>query len=266
MWEGVLWAEAFGAFKIAFGLAEDIKAEDVLTELLDKTVCCELVARMTVGTNKAKGEQTVDLFDLAPALTDEGAIASFKYLPYSPRDEAAGLAPICCKTLSSNPVGQLMVRHPAGNEQKVIDSALGLFCIEAEPDIAILPEVDGMVVKVKGKCVACGCVCTLQQAGVPQTVHKLIRINVGEKLLAFIGLQGDGTQPFEIQQMRVLTSNGAQFEKLFKFQLAEYQKWMLGTHTLSDEKRPCSEVQDLLKSPSDRKRLRMQTTLDGSCL
>ena len=148
----------------------------------------------------------------------------------------------------------------------MIDSALGLFVIESEPELAILPEVDGMVVKVRGKCVACGCVCTLQRAGVPQTVQKLIRVHVREKLLAFIGLQGDGTQPFEIQQMRVLTSDAAQFEKLFKFQLAAYQKWMLGTQTLPDERRPCSEVQDLLKSPSDRKRLRLQNTSDGSGL
>jgi hypothetical protein len=101
---------------------------------------------------------------------------------------------------------------------------------------------------------------------VPQTVQKLNRINVGDKFLAFIGLQSDGSQPFEILQMRVLHSNAAQFEKLFKFQLAEYEKWMLGTQVLPDEKRPCSEVQDLLKSPSDRKRLRMQNTLDGSSL
>ena len=117
---------------------------------------------------------------------------------------------------------------------------------------------------MKGKCIACDCVCTLQQAGVPQTVQKLNRINVGEVVLAFIGLQSDGNQPFEIQQMRALTSNAAQFEKLFKFQVAEYQKWMLDSQLIPDEKRPCSEVQDLLKSPSDRKRLRMQRTFDGS--
>ncbi len=224
MWEGVLWAEPCSAFKTAFGFAEDIKPEIVLTQLAEKTACCELVARMTVGTNRAKDIQTVDFFDLAPAVTDEGAIASFQYLPWSLQVQTEGLAPVCCKALSSDNVGQLLVHHPCTSVEKVIDSALGLFCIESEPELAILPEVDGMVVKVKGKCVACGCVCTLQQAGVPQTVKKLIRINVREKLLAFIGLQGDGTQPFEIQQMRVLTSDAAQFEKLFKFQLAEYQK------------------------------------------
>ena len=150
--------------------------------------------------------------------------------------------------------------------QKHIDSALGLFRIDSEPDLAIVPDVDGMIVKITGKCVVCDCVCTLQQAGAPQTVQKLIRTNVGDVVLAFIGLQSDDNQPFEVQQMRSLSANASQFEKLFKFQVNEYQKWISDSKQIVDEKRPCADIQDLLNAPVERKRLRLQKTSDGKDL
>ena len=266
MWEGVLWTEPLCAFKTAIGIPPEVPDEDVFVHVAEKAACCEFVARITVGTNKEKNAQTVDFFDLAPALTDEVAIASFPYLPYTLSHAGEGLAPVCCKHLSVDNVGQLLANDACGKVQKHIDSALGLFRIDSEPDLAIVPDVDGMIVKITGKCVVCDCVCTLQQAGAPQTVQKLIRTNVGDVVLAFIGLQSDGNQPFEVQQMRSLSANASQFEKLFKFQVNEYQKWISDSKQIVDEKRPCADIQDLLNAPVERKRLRLQKTSDGKDL
>ena len=104
----------------------------------------------------------------------------------------------------------------------------------------------------------------LQQAGVPQTVQKMNRMRVGELAQACVILQNDGEQPFEIMQLRVITDNQVQHEKLHKFQAAEYQKFTGSSLQLDVTNKPSPDVQKLLLTPREAKRLKIQHTIDAA--
>jgi hypothetical protein len=234
---------------------------DVLPALAEKTAGCQLVARMTVGTNKVGKSQTVDLFDLAPAVSAEGVLAAFHDLPALPGDNGDGLAPLCCQHLQQDSMGQLQAS--CDGKTQLIAGAMCMFRVTSDPEQMIVQDVDGLIVKVQGKCSVCSKIMTLQQAGAPQTVQKMNRMRVRELAMASVILQSDGGQPFEVMQLRVLTDNELQHEKLHKFQAAEYQKYMTSALKLEVTKRPSDDVQKLLQTPRETKRLKLQLTADA---
>ena len=92
------------------------------------------------------------------------------------------------------------------------------------------------------------------------------RMRLGELAMASVILQSDGGQPFEVMQLRVLTDNELQHEKLHTFQAAEYQKYMTSALKLEVTKRPSDDVQKLLQTPRETKRLKLQLTADADNL
>ena len=117
-----------------------------------------------------------------------------------------------------------------------------------------------MVVKVQAKCCICHNIVTLQQAGAPQTVQTMNRLRVGELALANVILQSNGKQPFEVMLVRAITAEETHHEKLHKFEASEYQKLVTGSNHVEIMTTTSKKVQELLTTPRDRKRLRVQNT------
>ena len=137
-----------------------------------------------------------------------------------------------------------------------------MFRVRAEPEAVIVQDVDGLIVKVQGECCVCQQTLTLQQAGAPQTVQKMNRMRVGELALANVILQSDGEQPFEVMQLRAITADEMMHEKLHKFQASEYQKFATGSVKMDITTTPSKDVQNLLSTPRQAKRLKIQNTDD----
>ena len=108
----------------------------------------------------------------------------------------------------------------------------------------------------------CNQTVTLQQAGAPQTVQKMNRMRVGELALANVILQSDGGQPFEVMQLRVITENEMMHEKLHRFQASEYQKFATGSVKMDITTTPSKDVHDIMSTPRQAKRLKIQHTGD----
>ena len=137
-----------------------------------------------------------------------------------------------------------------------------MFCVRAEPEQFIVQDVDGLIVKVQAECCVCKQTVTLQQAGAPQSVQTMNRMRVGELALANVILQSDGGQPFEVMQLRAITADEMMHEKLHKFQASEYQKFATGSVKMDITTTPSKDVQNLLSTPRQAKRLRIQHTAD----
>ena len=86
-------------------------------------------------------------------------------------------------------------------------------------------------------------------------------MRVGELAQACVILQNHGGQPFEIMQLRVITDNEVQHEKVHKTQAAEYQKFTESSLQLDVTKKPSPDVQKLLLTPREAKRLKVQHTI-----
>ena len=91
-------------------------------------------------------------------------------------------------------------------------------------------------------------------------------MRVGELASAFVILQSDGRQPFEVMQLRVIADNEVQHEKLHKFQAAEYQKFIGSSSKLDITRKPSRDVQTLLQTPRETKRLKVQHTADADAI
>ena len=137
-----------------------------------------------------------------------------------------------------------------------------MFRVRAEPEQFIVPDVDGLIVKVQAECCVCNQTVTLQQAGAPQRVQKMNRMRVGELALANAILQSDGGQPFEVMQLRAITANEMMHEKLHKFQASEYQKFATGSVKMDITTTPSKDVQNIMSTPRRAKRLKIQHTAD----
>ena len=182
--------------------------------------------------------------------------------PALPGDRGDGLAPLCCQHLEQDSMGQLQAS--CNGKTQLIGGAMCMFRVAADPEQFIVQDVDGLIVKVQATCCVCSRMMKLQQAGVPQTVQKMNRMRVGELAQACVILQNDGGQPFEIMQLRVITDNEVQHEKLHKFQAAEYQKFTGSSLQLDVTKKPSPDVQNLLLAPREAKRLKVQHTIDAA--
>ena len=135
-----------------------------------------------------------------------------------------------------------------------------MFRVCAEPEPMLLEGVDGMIVKIQADCCVCKQTVTLQQAGAPTTVQKMNRMRVGELAFANVILQPDGQQPFEVMDLRVITADGTMHEKLHKFQALQYEKFVSGPVHLDITNSPSKDVQTLLATPRQTKRLKVSNT------
>ena len=123
-----------------------------------------------------------------------------------------------------------------------------------------MQDVDGLIVKVQAECCVCNQTVTLQQAGAPQTVQTMNRMRVGELALANLILQSHGGQPFEVMQLRAITADEMMHVKLHKFQASEYQKFATGSVKIDITTTPSKNVHNLLSTPRQVKRLKIQRT------
>ena len=137
-----------------------------------------------------------------------------------------------------------------------------MFRVRAEPAQFIVQDVDGLIVKVQAECCVCNQTLTLQQAGAPQSVQKMNRMRVGELAFANVILQSDGRQPFEVMQLQAITADEMMHEKLHKFQASEYQKFATGSMKMDITSSPSKDVQNILSTPREAKRLKVQHTAD----
>ena len=88
------------------------------------------------------------------------------------------------------------------------------------------------------------------------------RMRVGELALANVISQSDGGQPFEVMQLRPITGEEKMHEKLHTFEAQQYQKFATGSEKMDITTTPSKEVQNLLSTPRQAKRLKIQRTLD----
>ena len=157
-------------------------------------------------------------------------------------------------------MGRLQAKF--GNQTRLIEGAMCMFRVRAEPEQYIVQDVDGLVVKVQAECCVCNQTVTLQQAGAPQSVQQMNRMRVGELVFANVISQSDGKQPFEVMQLRAITADEMMHEKLHKFQASEYQKFATGSVKMTITTTPSKDVHNLLSTPRHAKRLNIQHTVD----
>ena len=157
-------------------------------------------------------------------------------------------------------MGQLQAKFE--RQTRVIGGAMCMFRVRGEPEQIKVEDVDGLIVKVQAECCVCDQTVTLQQAGAPQRVQKMNRMRDGELALANVILQSDGTQPFEVMQLRAITANKVMHEKLHKFEASEYQKFATGSVKIDITTTPSKDVQDVLSTPRPAKRLKIEKTGD----
>ena len=88
------------------------------------------------------------------------------------------------------------------------------------------------------------------------------RMRVDELALTNAIVQSDGGQPFEVMQLRAITADEMMHAQLHKFQASEYQKFATGSVKMDITTTPSKDVQNLLSTPREAKRLKIQHTAD----
>ena len=258
--EFTLWKEAFTALRLQFKVGDDVEESEVLPLLVEKTSACPFAARMAIGMNKSGNGHYVDLFDLAPAVSPEGLLVAFNDLPSLPTEEGDGVAPLCCQHVQHDELGQLQATFDTGSRR--ISGAIIMFRVAEVPKTKMQPNVDGLIVTVQGACCMCNQTVTLQQAGAPDNVQTMNRMRKDEVALAKVILQSDGKQPFEVMQLNTPLANAKMHEKLHKFQALEYKKFATSSEEMEITTTPSKHVHDLLSTPRQAKRLKIQHTAD----
>ena len=124
----------------------------------------------------------------------------------------------------------------------------------------MVPEVEGLIVKVEAECCVCKDKVILQQAGIPSTVQKLNRMCVDDLAFANVMLQSNGNPPFEVLQLQVVRDQKLMHEKLHKYQASQYVQFATGEVKTDITNSPCTLVQDILATPRPTKRLKVRTT------
>ena len=168
------------------------------------------------------------------------------------------MAPLCCQHLHHGEMGELQAKFDS--HTRSIGDAVCMFRAHAEPIASFVEGVEGLVVQAKAKCCVCQQVVNLQQAGAPSTVQTFNRMRVNELVLANVILQNDGKHPLEVMQLRMITANQQTHEQLHRYQVNQYKKCVTGSVPMEIMTTPCKDVQELLATPRDRKRLKVQHT------
>ena len=88
----------------------------------------------------------------------------------------------------------------------------------------------------------------------------MIGMRDNELAMANIILQSNGQQPFEVMQLQLISENETMHEKLHKFQAIEYQKYVTGSQKMDVTTTPCKDIQHILSTPRQTKRLKVHNT------
>ena len=88
------------------------------------------------------------------------------------------------------------------------------------------------------------------------------RMRVGELALTNVIVQSDGGQPFEVMHLRAIAADEIMHGELHKFQVSEYQKFATGSVKMDITTTPSKDVHNLLSTPRQAKRLKVQNTID----
>ena len=116
-------------------------------------------------------------------MTADGCLALYKTLTNDSCEGTAGLAPVCCKNVALNPLGQLTVQHKSATQ--IVNTVKIMVESVAKPKVEVLQEIDGIKVTLECKCMACNAVCKIVAAGVPDTVQDFLSMPKGSFVLAF---------------------------------------------------------------------------------
>ena len=87
-------------------------------------------------------------------------------------------------------------------------------------------------------------------------------MRVGELAFANVILQSGGGQPFEVTQLRVITAYEMMHEHIHTPHAPEYQKFDNGSVEMDITTTPCKDVHNVLSTPRQAKRLKIQITTD----
>ena len=145
---------------------------------------------------------------------------------------------------------------------RVVGGAMCMFRVRKAPKITIMKEVEGLISTVEAECCVCKKNVILQKSGAPQSVLPMTRMHINDLALANVILQSNGSQPLEVMQLHVITSDQEMHQKLHKFEASQYQKFATGSESIEVTNTPSKEVQDLFSTPRQAKRLKIQHTLD----
>ena len=257
-----MWKEPLEALRTEFGVGPEVDDAEVLALLEKKAAACQLIARMGVGLNKSGKAHYVDLFDLAPAVSAEGMLAAFHNLPALPGNDGDGLAPLCCKHLHQDEMGQLQAKFEG--QTRLISGATCMFRVRAEPEQFIVQDVDGLIAKINAECCVCNHTVTLQQAWGSPKCPKNESLSCRRAFCRQRHIAEQRKEPFEVMQLRPINEHGEMHEKLHKFQASEYQKFVTGAVEMDISTTPSKGVHDMLSTPRQAKRLKIEKTADAA--
>ncbi|CAE8644736.1 unnamed protein product, partial [Polarella glacialis] len=229
--EVAVWEDCLKAMCQEFGV-DDMDDESALPNLLVALRAQEMCIRASLGINKSGTSMYLDVFDVRPQVNDAGAQAIFKHLPNDTFVGAPGIVPACCKLFASNSLGQTVVTVDA--LEHVVDS-IHLVCKTTDkPKMEVLPDIDGINVKLTAQCMKCNC----RLNGALQVAHR-----------------------------RIIPEAEAQiFAKSYKYQAEQFVMHMKIPRSQEMSKERTTDIEELCLSQRTPKRLKIAHTLDGDAL
>ena len=265
--EIAVWEETLRRVTKQFLDHDNLDQEDVMEDLARVLRVAEVCVRVGVGHRK-NGNVSFDLFDISPQVTAEGCLAVYRETSHPFFDGSPGVVPVCCKNVSVNSLGQLMVSQESATQ--AVESAKMLVSLIEAPDLEVLENIDGIKVTLKCKCVVCDAPCTLFAAGLPKSVQEYNRMYVGLHFLAFVqSVEPDGGIPIgyhlELRDLKTLD-----FElRVFKYQVSQILLTLARfaaaptaeAETTGTRTRALEDLMAQVRAPV--KRLRLLKTLDG---
>ena len=268
--ELAVWEETLRRLIQMFLGHSDLDQEDVMEDLARALRVAEVCVRVGVGHRK-NGNVSFDLFDISPQVNAEGCLALYRETNHPFFDGSPGVVPVCCKKVSVNSLGQLIVSQDAATQ--AVESAKIMVKLIGAPDLQVLENIDGLKVSLKCQCVVCESPCTLFAAGLPASVLQYTRLLVGSHFSAFVqSVESDGGLPIgyhvEFNDPQTLDVE----LRVFKYQAAQFLLTLARcalaptaeAQTPDKRTRALEDLMSQVRVPV--KRLRLSRTLDGDML
>ena len=139
--------------------------------------------------------------------------------------------------------------------------------VTGDPAIEVMKDIDGIDVVVTAKCTVCSQEMKLHVAGVPDTVRKFMSTPAGASVdVLVLGKSQDAVM--EVMSCKTITSNATEFEKVFKYQAAQFEKRMKRASRTASSKEYKEDVAKFLEEAQIKsaKRLKLEHTMDGDKL
>ena len=165
-------------------VGDDAEWRGPVNDLLQAAGVRPFVARAAVGPRVKKEGHWMDLLDLEFGVNKDGALGAYHSDSIGLPSGGDGVPSACCKTVAADALGQLTIKGKSGS--RVIGQAIVLGLAAAEPEVTVLPGIDGMSVRLQATCQVCDGSMVLLQEGVPLTVKFLSRLRAGEPVKAAV--------------------------------------------------------------------------------